>query len=40
MSCQKGHIPASQEFVLFDRKKHYFLMEKANMESWHLMILD
>jgi hypothetical protein len=40
MSCQNGNIPTRQEFVLFDRKKHYSRMEKANMESWNLMILD
>jgi hypothetical protein len=40
MSCHNGNIPAGQEFVLFGRKKHYFRLEKANTESWELMILD
>ena len=40
MSCHNGNIPARQEFVLFDRKKHHFRIEKANMESSDLMILD
>jgi hypothetical protein len=40
MSCHNGNIPARQEFVLLDRKKHYFRIEKANTESWDLMILD
>ena len=40
MSCHSGDIPARQEFVLFDRKKHCFRVEKANMESWDLVILD
>jgi hypothetical protein len=39
MSCHNGNNPTGQEFVLFDRKKHYFHMEKAIMESWDLMIL-
>jgi len=40
MSCHNGNIPVRQDFVLFYRKKHYFRMEKANVESWNLMILD
>jgi hypothetical protein len=39
MSRHNGNIPTRQEFVLFDRKKHYFCIEKANVESWDLMIL-
>jgi hypothetical protein len=40
MSCHNGNNPTRQEFVLLDRKKHYFRMEKPNIESWELMILD
>ena len=40
MSCHSGDIPTRQEFVLLDRIKHYFRIEKANREGWHLMILD
>jgi hypothetical protein len=40
MSCHSGDIPTRQEFVLPDRKKHYFRIEKANREGWDLMILE
>jgi hypothetical protein len=40
MSCHNGNIPARQEFVLLDRKKYYFRIEKAHIESWGLMILN
>jgi hypothetical protein len=40
MSCHSGDIPTRQEFVLLDRIKHYFRIEKANIEDWDLMILD
>jgi hypothetical protein len=40
MSCHNGNIPTRQEFVLLDRKKYYFRIEKAHIESWGLMILN